>query len=343
MDLRGRLMSLAHVTTDGASRDRVARHDLPAPRTLAPDELVEGRRGMHVLPTPAPGKGVVAMSAETLPGLVRLGVTTVAHTAGWGALAYARTWGRVARAMVDPREMAALSDDLSAVAGQLAEAARSVADGGPISEAMERWGLPALERTREALAARGTRPQLETESQRLRRAGEDLLRRSRDVWGADSRHPAYAGILRDLAPDEARILVFLLKDGPQPCVDVERGGAVGRLQTERGLARGLTMIGSRASVRYPDAVPQYLNNLTRLGLVWTSPEPVADLLRYQVLEAQPDVLEAVHSVHRARTVRRSIHLTPFGQDFARICFADAEELASLPSHEAPPDAVTVED
>ena len=38
---------------------------------------------------------------------------------------------------------------------------------------------------------------------------------------------------------------------------------------------------------------------------------------YQVLEAQPDVLEAKGSVRRARAVRRSIHLTPFGEDFCR--------------------------
>ena len=40
-------------------------------------------------------------------------------------------------------------------------------------------------------------------------------------------------------------------------------------------------------------------------------------MEYQVLEAQPDVLEAMHSVRRAKVVRRSIHLTPFGEDFCR--------------------------
>ena len=98
------------------------------------------------------------------------------------------------------------------------------------------------------------------------------------------------------------------------------------------------MIGPRSSVRYPESVPQYLNNLTRLGLVWQSPEPISDLLRYQVIEAQPDVLDAVHSVRTAKVIRRSIHLTPFGQDFARVCFAEAEEIAALPQHEAPPEA-----
>jgi hypothetical protein len=34
-----------------------------------------------------------------------------------------------------------------------------------------------------------------------------------------------------------------------------------------------------------------------------------------VLEAQPDVIEALRSKGRGRTVRRSIALTPFGRDF----------------------------
>ena len=36
-----------------------------------------------------------------------------------------------------------------------------------------------------------------------------------------------------------------------------------------------------------------------------------------MLEAQPDVLEARGSVRRSKVVRRSIHLTPFGEDFCR--------------------------
>lgn len=85
-------------------------------------------------------------------------------------------------------------------------------------------------------------------------------------------------------------------------------------------------------------MPQYLDNLTRLGLVRQSEDPVADLVRYQVVEAQPDVLEAVHSTGGTRIKRRSILLTPFGQDFARACFAGGDALDELPVHHAPPDA-----
>jgi hypothetical protein len=31
------------------------------------------------------------------------------------------------------------------------------------------------------------------------------------------------------------------------------------------------------------------------------------------------VLEAMRSVSRAKTVQRSIHLTPFGKDFCTVC------------------------
>lgn len=259
---------------------------------------------MAVAPLERTRPSLVAATVEALPGVLRIGAVTVVHTAGWGLTAYARTCGRV----------------VGAVAGAI---------GGSVLGSVA--GVPEA-------STRAAAPELELGQ--LRRRGEELLRRSRDVWDEDQRHPAYAAILRELAPDEARILVLLLRDGPQPSVDVRTGGLVGRLSGSRTIARGLTMIGARASVRYPGSVPQYLNNLTRLGLVWQSPEPVAELLRYQVVEAQPDVLEAVHTVRSARIERHSVHLTPFGQDFARVCFADADELALLPGHTAPPQAAT---
>jgi Abortive infection alpha len=85
------------------------------------------------------------------------------------------------------------------------------------------------------------------------------------------------------------------------------------------VAPGLNMIGAEAGCRYLDRVPAYLNNLYRLGLIWFSREPLEDPLDYQVLEAQPDVIEAKRAGGRAKTVRRSISLTPFGEDFCRIC------------------------
>jgi hypothetical protein len=66
-------------------------------------------------------------------------------------------------------------------------------------------------------------------------------------------------------------------------------------------------------------VHAYLDNLNRLGLIWFSKQPIDDPSAYQVLEAQPPVLEAVRGASRAKTTQRSISLTPFGRDFCEVC------------------------
>ena len=50
--------------------------------------------------------------------------------------------------------------------------------------------------------------------------GEELLRQSADVRYQEDAHPAYERILGELAPDDARILRFLFREGAQPAVDV---------------------------------------------------------------------------------------------------------------------------
>ena len=152
----------------------------------------------------------------------------------------------------------------------------------------------------------------------LRERGAELLRRSADVELEENLHPAYARILDELAPDEARILRLFAVEGPQPAVDVRSGALPLNINSEL-VAPGLTMIGPEAGCRHSDRVNAYLNNLHRLGLIWFSREALEDLQRYHVVEAQPDVAEAMERAGRGRTVRRSIHLTPFGEDFCEMC------------------------
>lgn len=151
----------------------------------------------------------------------------------------------------------------------------------------------------------------------LRERGAELLRRSADVRVSDDTHPAYERILGDLAPDEGRILRLLATEGPQPAVDVRTARPLNI--GSKLMAAGLSMIAENAGCRHRDRTHAYLNNLYRLGLIWFSRERLEDPLRYQLLEAQPDVVAAIRQTGRATTVRRSIHLTPFGEDFCRLC------------------------
>ncbi|HEY0450951.1 Abi-alpha family protein [Actinophytocola sp.] len=151
----------------------------------------------------------------------------------------------------------------------------------------------------------------------LRARGAELLRRSADVQFVEDMHPAYERILGELTPDEARILRLLAKEGPQPTVDVRTNRPLG-IGSEL-IEAGLSMIGRQAGVRNLGRTNAYLNNLFRLGLLWFSREEV-EPSRYQVVEVQPEVQSAMAKAGRApRTVRRSIHLTPFGEDFCRTC------------------------
>jgi Abortive infection alpha len=218
---------------------------------------------------------------ETAPALARLAVGTGLRTARWAA---ETTMGIGAGLLgIDLRENGARPPE-------------ETADVGPSPPPGE---------------SESTRPRS------LRDRGAELLERSADVEYEEEFHPAYERILSQLAPDEARILRLLATRGAQAAVDVRAGKALG-IGSEM-VAPGLNMIGAEAGCRYLDRVPAYLNNLYRLGLIWFSREPLPDPLDYQVLEAQPDVIEAKRAGGRAKTIRRSISLTPFGEDFCRVC------------------------
>jgi Abortive infection alpha len=296
-----------------------------------------------------------AQSGPSLvPGVVRLAATAWWHTTEWtvgvsvkagkralGVAVAPDTAGALVRDIRDAardaaRDLVGLTDieDRLRSAAPSSETARKVAETVPgasaalrVVESVQRAPSPAR-----GLAGddrrNGSEPSLQIR-------GEELLHRSRDVRYEEDAHPAYERLLDSLAPDEARILRLMLLDGPQPAVDVRTGGPLG-LISSRLLAPGLSMIGPRAGLRYVERVPAYLNNLNRLGLIWFSRETLRDPLRYQVLEAQPDVLEAVHSVRQAKIIRRSIHLTPFGEGFCRASLVPAaERLPVLPAHGSP--------
>jgi hypothetical protein len=245
-----------------------------------------------------------------LPGLARIAASTWWHTTEFWVGGSVRVGRRVLRAAVSGESPAVLMEDTRSA---VREYARELLN---LSDPPERHTAPP--------PPRPGRP--EDNGMTLRERGEELLRRSADVTYQEDAHPAYSRILSELAPDEGRILRMLATEGPQPSVDVRAGLPL----VTQLVAPGLTMIGAEAGTRYVDRVPAYLNNLYRLGLIWVSREPL-EPHAYQVLEAQPDVLAALKSGRQGKTVRRSIHLTPFGQDFCETCLPlHTAELDMLP-------------
>ena len=231
------------------------------------------------------------------PTLMRLAAGASVRTAQWGLATTVRVSSRLVRAAAAGESPAELVQDASEDVRDYARHFLGLRNGSdPL----------ATEETPEP-----------PEHVMLRERGAELLAQSADIDYSEPAHPAFQRILDELAPDEARILRLLHQAGPQPAVDVREAKPLGiSAQLVEG---GITMIGTVAGCRFLDRIPAYLNNLERLGLIWFSREPLEDPLRYQVLEAQPDVIDALRRAGRGKTVRRSINLTPFGADFCRVC------------------------
>ena len=242
--------------------------------------------------------------------LVRLGALTYARGLLWTAETTAKAGSRIVQAATTGESPAQLAAELG---HDVREAARDLLGIREVEEKVD--GLASTD---------GALPgEAQPSPELLRRRGARLLERSADVHDPQDGHPAFARILDELAPDEARILRFFCLEGPQPSIDVRtaRPLDLGSQLVEPGI----NMIGAQAGCRWLDRVPAYLNNLYRLGLVWFSREPLPDQTRYQVLEAQPETIEALKRAGRGKTVRRSIALTPFGQDFCRTCLPVSRE------------------
>ncbi len=255
------------------------------------------------------------------PALAKLTVVAWWRAASWAAETWVRAGSRMVRAAASGDNPADLLREAQSEARDQARRILGIeGEDTAISDAVKERFVPGS----------GSGSNGAGDDEHLRERGAELLRRSADVHFEEDAHPAYTRILEDLAPDEARILRMLAIEGPQPSVDV-RAGLVPLKLTSELVGTGLNMIGAEAGCRHLDDVPAYLNNLFRLGLTWFSSEALSDPLRYQVLEAQPDVAEAMRKAGRAHTIRRSIHLTPFGEDFVSKCLPldDAPDLEAV--------------
>jgi len=234
--------------------------------------------------------------------VLRIAATATRRAAGYSVWSGVRTGLRMVRAVASARSFDDFIEEYERIA----------------FDEMDRLGL-------DSNGGGAERRKQKSEEQRdkaiseLKERGTGLLERSADIHDDEDLHPAFPHILDQIAPDEARILRFLATDGPQPAVNVRD---VGWLPiTSELVAAGLSMLGTEAGVRYEDRTQAYLGNLNRLGLVWFCDEAVEDVKRYQLVEAQPDVKEAIEGCTRAKVVRRSVHLTPFGVDFCRVCLS----------------------
>jgi len=161
----------------------------------------------------------------------------------------------------------------------------------------------------------------------LRDMYANLLAASMDTRTATGAHPAFVETIRQLTPDEARLLRLLAQVRSFPLLNVRREYKV-QTPTERGgtdILVNFSLLGWEAGCDCPQMTPTYINNLCRLGLVEVPPfleytKPGV----YDPLEKHPQVESikaAIEANEKYQTViqRKGLQVTQLGKQFCEIC------------------------
>jgi len=287
--------------------------DHPGPGPSDAEAAVARRPRPGVSPRPSTAAEVARRPRPSVvraaPGLARVAAVSALNAVSWGIGASVAGANYLARRAVEGQPATAIVQD----------AANDLRNAALKALGLQLDGVPNVS---VGLTIGGTstdRPIPPNASTReLQKRGEELMRRSNDVRVVEDTHPAFARILSEITPDEARVLRYLFLEGPQPALDVRTWRLLG-IGSEL-VAAGLTMIGEHAGLRNVDRIDLYLTNLSRLGLIDFSREQVSNPTRYQVIEAQPKVAAAIKRAGRSpKLIQRSIRLTSFGEEFVRTC------------------------
>jgi hypothetical protein len=151
----------------------------------------------------------------------------------------------------------------------------------------------------------------------LRAAMAELLNRSIGFGREKAKEYLYAIILRQLTPDEARILSALSGGSPFPLIDVAERTSLGG--AGRIVLRNASTVGKAAGVSLLDQVPSYLTRLIGLGLVDIDEEAPSLEPQYEILMTDEIVRQAENSVKRVKFVRRTVHISRLGAQFWEAC------------------------
>lgn len=154
----------------------------------------------------------------------------------------------------------------------------------------------------------------------------NLLATSMDKATAYRAHPAFVDMIKNMSPDEARIMRFLTTNGSQPLVNIKA-----TLKESGGFNithRHLSLIGLKASCEHPPLAANYLDNLVRLGLIEIpSTRRIKSDDPYKEIEDHSDVKTILESLRTNETFtieveKLKLELTDLGKQFVRTCVID---------------------
>lgn len=164
----------------------------------------------------------------------------------------------------------------------------------------------------------------------LRELYAALLATSLDSATAKNAHPAFVDIIRNMTPDEAKLMRLFAGGENLPTIDVRAVVKGGESYTD--VLVNFSTAGERAGCSHPPLFPQYVDNLCRLGLLaipegvfLTAPGAYEPLENSEHLEPlRKRIEEAGRTIEFARKLVRR---TPFGRQFCSACIESETKTA----------------
>lgn len=159
------------------------------------------------------------------------------------------------------------------------------------------------------------------DDENLRTMFAHLIANSMDCEKTNLTHPSFVEIIKQLTPDEAKILNFMpiKKDfkASEPIIDIcyekeNRDGVFIYFSN-------ISVIGFEANCEYPKNISAYINNLCRLGICEISDEELADTWRYEKVENSEFYGEIISEIKNYIPRKKMFRLTDLGIVFCCVC------------------------
>lgn len=158
----------------------------------------------------------------------------------------------------------------------------------------------------------------------------NLLAASMDARTAFKAHPSFVEIIKQITPDEARLLKYFSVTELLPLITVLNQSE----DDEGGFTEALvnfSVFGRDASCEHPYLTPSYIDNLDRLGVIEVRNKSYVAEEAYEELENHPSVVEIKEQIsnqdkYKAEIDKKVIEITHLGEQFIDACVQDHREL-----------------
>lgn len=155
----------------------------------------------------------------------------------------------------------------------------------------------------------------------------NLLAAAMDSLTAEGAHPAFVEIIKQLTPDEAKLVALFIREMALPIINLRwefKPNPEGKTGGKEVLTQ-YSHLGSIAGCQYPHLTPTYIDNLCRLGLAevptfweYTSKGVYDPLEQDPFVNAQKASIEANPELQPV-IERKGLRVTELGKQFARVC------------------------